>query len=124
MLRTTLFLALFASLIAPAASSAERSSRWHRVYRVSQLLLAGGNAADVASSWGKNEANPLVRTGQRFSYGSLAIKMGTLAGSLAVQHLVVRHHPAAVPFLASGNLAASAMLGVVAAHNMHIAPAH
>ncbi len=53
----------------------------------------GGDAADVASSWGKNEANPLVRTGQRFSYGSLAIKMGALAGGLVAQHYIVRKSP-------------------------------
>ena len=69
---------------------------------------------------GKNEANPLVRAGQRFSYGSLAIKLGALGGGLAAQHYILRKAPEQVPLFASANLAAAAMLGVVAGRNMQV----
>jgi hypothetical protein len=88
---------------------------------VSQALVAGANAADATSSWGKNEANPLVRAGQRFSYGSLAIKVVAVGGGLAAQHYVLRRTPEYTPWLASANLAAAAMLGAVAGHNMQVA---
>lgn len=110
---------LLIGLLVPA-SAAERRSRWHTVWRVSQVLLAGAETADIASSWGKNEANPLVRSGRRFSYGSLAIKLGALSGGLAVQHYIVRRHPEQARVFASSNLAVAAMLGVVAERNMHV----
>jgi hypothetical protein len=118
--RTAAFLLLLVGLIVPAASAADKASRWRTVWRVSQAMLAGADAADAASSWGKNEANPLVRTGQRFSYGSLAIKIGALGGGMAAQHYILRKAPNKAPLFASANVAAAAMLGVVAAHNMRV----
>lgn len=111
---------LVLSMLLPAASAAESGVRWRAVWRVSQALLAGADAADAASSWGKQEANPLVRSGQRFSYGSLAIKLGALGGGLAAQHLILRKTPGTAPLFATANLAAAGMLGIVAAHNMRI----
>jgi len=117
-------LILSMSLILPAASAADRPARWRTVWRVSQALLAGADAADAASSWGKMEANPLVRAGPRFSYGSLAIKVGALTGGLVAQHYILRKAPEQTPLFASANLAAAAMLSVVAARNMRVPPAH
>jgi hypothetical protein len=122
-LRITLFLLLLAGLILPDSSAAERPSRWHAMWRASQALLAASDAADIASSWGKNEANPLVRSGQRFSYGSAAIKLGALAGGLAAQHYIARKYPEEKSLMASVNLAAAGALGVVAARNMQVPPA-
>jgi hypothetical protein len=87
---------------------------------VSQALLVGADAADAASSWGKNEGNPLLRAGPRFSYGSLAIKLGALTGGLLAQHYIVRTAPDRAALFASANLAGAALLGVVAAHNMQV----
>ena len=111
---------LLAVFLAPGARAADRAVRWRAVWRVSQALLAGADTADVASSWGKNEANPLVRAGQRFSYGSLAIKLGAVSGCLAAQHYIARKAPEQIPFFATANLAAAAVLGGVAAHNATI----
>lgn len=103
-----------------AASGADRLGRWRAVWRVSQVLLAGADTADAASSWGKNEANPLVRAGPRFSYGSLAIKAGALGAGLAVQHYIVRIAPGQTPLLVSANLATACALGLAAAHNAQV----
>ena len=119
-MRRALAFLVFSIFLLPAVSAADRPSRWRAVWRVSQALLAGADAADAASSWGKNEANPLVRAGQRFSYGSLAIKLGALGGGLAAQHYILRKAPEQVPLFASANLAAAAMLGVVAGRNMQV----
>jgi len=83
-------------------------------------MLAGGEAADAASSWGKNEANPLVRTGQHFSYGSMAIKLGALGAGMVTQRYILSKSPNKAPLFAATNVAAAAMLGVVAEHNMHV----
>ena len=83
-------------------------------------MLVGANVADIASSFGKNEANPLVRTGQRFGYGSAAIKVGVLTGSLAAQYWIGRKAPRQMPYMASANLAVTALLAATAAHNMRI----
>ena len=83
-------------------------------------MLAGADAADAASSWGKIEANPLVRSGHTFSYGSLAIKIGAVTAGMAAQHYILRMAPNKAPLFATTNLAAAAMLGVVAQHNMHV----
>ena len=120
MQRTVAFLLLLTVLLLPAASAADRPARWRAVWRVSQALLAGADAADAASSWGKIEANPLVRAGPRFSYGSLAIKLGALSGGLAAQHYILRRAPEQTPLFASANLAAAAILGVVAGRNMQV----
>jgi hypothetical protein len=111
---------LFIVLLLPAASGAQRRSRWRAAWRVSQAVLAGADAADAASSWGKNEMNPLVRVGGRFSYGSLAIKLGALAGGLAAQHYIVRKAPERMPLLASANLAIAGLLGSIAARNLRV----
>jgi hypothetical protein len=118
--RSDVFVILLTVFLLPAASAADRPSRWRAVWRVSQAMLAGANAADAASSWGKNEANPLVRTGQTFSYGSLAVKMGALTGGLVAQHYILRKAPNETPLFASANLAAAAVLGVVAERNMRV----
>ena len=123
MQRIAAFMLLFTVLFLPSASAADKPARWHTVWRVSQALLAGADAADAVSSWGKCEANPLVRTGQRFGYGSLAIKMGALTGGVVVQRLVLRKAPYQTPLFASANLAAAALLGVAAEHNMHVSAA-
>jgi hypothetical protein len=121
--RIAAFLILSIVFLLPAASAADRPSRWRAVWRVSMAMLAGANAADAASSWGKKEANPLVRTGQTFSFGSLAVKMGALTGGLVAQHYILRNAPNETPLFASANLAAAAVLGVVAERNMRVSPA-
>ena len=111
------FLLVLSTLFLPAASAADRPSRWHAVWRVSQAMLVAGNTADIASSWGKYETNPLLRTGARFSYGSMAIKLGMMTGSLAVQQYIAHKHPDRIPYFASANLAVAGVLGIVAFHN-------
>ena len=111
------FLICWIGLIPPVASAAEHPFRWRAVWRVSQALLVAGNAADIASSWGKDEANPLLHTGAQFSYGSMGIKLGMLTGSLVAQHFIARKSPNQIPYFAAANFAVAGVLGMVAWHN-------
>lgn len=111
------FLLMLSTLCLPAASAADRPSRWRAVWRVSQAMLVAGNTADIASSWGKDEGNPLLHTGPRFSYGSMAIKLGMMTGCLAAQQYFAHKSPNQIPYFASANLALAGVLGIVAFHN-------
>lgn len=113
---------LLVALFLPVVSGAEKPSRWRTVWHFSQGLLVGANAADAASSWGKNEGNPLVRSGQRFSYGSMAIKLGMMTGSLVAQHYIARKTPRQIPYFSIANFGVAAALSGAAVHNMHVQP--
>jgi hypothetical protein len=117
------FLMVWIALIPSAASAAERKPRWRTVWHVSQALLVAGNTADVATSWGKNEANPLLHTGAQFSYSSMAIKLGMMTGGLVAQHYIARKSPDQIPYFASANLVVAGLLGAVALHNTTVPPA-
>jgi hypothetical protein len=111
------FLLFLVILFPPLASAADRSSRWRAVWHVGQGLLVAGNAADIATSWGKYETNPLLHTGSQFGYASMAIKLGMMAGGLTMQHYVAHKIPNRIPYFASADLALAGLLGIVAAHN-------
>ena len=51
--------------------------------RPSVAALIGAHSADVATSWGRREANPII--GDRFGWRGLAIKSATTGGLLYVQ---------------------------------------
>ena len=63
-------------------------------YRWSVAILAASSAADVASSWRRPEANPVVAgPGSSFGAGSVAIKLGLVGSSFLLERLVLRHRP-------------------------------
>ena len=112
-------LMVFATFL-PAASAADKPSRWRAVWHASQAMLVAGSTADVASSWGKYETNPLLRTGSRFSVSSAAIKLGILSAGLTAQYYVAHKHPDRIPYFASANMALAGVLGIVAVHNSSV----
>ena len=105
-----------AILLAVSGMHAESVSR--RLWRASIAALVAGNAADMASSWGRYEANPLLGRG-RFGVRQAGIKAGVVGVSVAAQTLLVRRR-AEKPY-AVANFAAAAALGAVAAHNLRYA---
>lgn len=106
-----------------AALATVSAADWKsRLYRVSQAIYIGANVADVGSSIGSWEANPLLRnSGGRFGSRGVAIKGGMLAGILATQWICHRKYGqrAELPFIAT-NLVHSAVMGVVIRNNMRI----
>jgi len=89
------------------------------LYRWSIAAAIAGNAADVASSWHQQEANPLVAGGgAQFGVTSIAIKSGFVATSLVIQHIALRHRPDLYRKLAWLNFGTAGVLGGVAKYNM------
>ena len=89
------------------------------LYRWSIAAAIAANAADVASSWSQQEANPLVAGGgAQFGATSIAIKSGFVATSLLIQHIALRHRPDLYKKLAWLNFGTAGVLGGVARYNM------
>lgn len=87
----------------------------------SLAALAAAHCVDVASSWGKHEANGLLQ-GQdgRFDGKSLAVKLGLVAGYVAIQDQAVLRDPALYRWMAGLNAVVTAAYGAVAARNFTI----
>jgi hypothetical protein len=91
------------------------------LYRWSIAAALAANAADVASSWSQQEANPVVAGGgSQFGVTSVAIKSGFVATSLVIQHIALRHRPDLYKRLAWLNFGTAGVLGGVAGHNMGV----
>lgn len=91
------------------------------MYGWSVAAVLGANAADAASSWRAQEANPVV-AGNRGQFGiaSLAIKSGFVGTSLLIQHITLRHRPDLYKRMAWMNIITAGVLGGVASHNMNV----
>lgn len=115
MLRCFLIILLPALLLAAERENRPRSRRW---WLTSVAALVGANAADVASSYGRQEANPLLRSGAgRFNARSAGIKIGIVGGVLALQSFALRKAPEAHRTLAITNFAGAGAMAAIAAKN-------
>ena len=108
---------VIAVLIASAKADAgtlKRAPRW--AWRATEAALIAGRAADVRSSWGRQELNPVLGRG---TYGprQAAIELGATAAALAVEEIAARRHPEARARFAAANIGTAAVLGAVAARN-------
>lgn len=91
------------------------------LYRWSIAAAIAANAADAASSWSQQEANPVVAGGgAQFGATSIAIKSGFVATSLVIQHIALRHRPDLYKKLAWLNFGTAGVLGGVAHYNMGV----
>ncbi len=88
------------------------------LYPISLGAAGGATAADIATSYGKLEANPLVRgRGGYFDARSAAIKGVAVAWYSAGQVIVVRRQPRwRVPLMVA-NFGLAAVFGAVAYRN-------
>lgn len=115
MSRCFLIILLPALLFAAERESRPRSRRW---WVASVAALLGAHAVDVASSYGRQETNPLLRSGSgRFDARSMGIKMGIVGGVLAVQCLALRKAPEAHRTLAITNFVGAGAMAAIAARN-------
>jgi hypothetical protein len=88
------------------------------LYRWSVATVLAANAADVASSWNKREANPFVaQPNAQYGVTSVAIKSGFVGTSLLIQHFMLRRRPDLAKRLGWMNFVTAGALGGVAAHN-------
>lgn len=110
---------LLIAMAGPEAQAAGWKSKVKRVALVaSQMAVAGASAADLASSWGGQEANPLLRgTDGRFGARGAAVKFGMVGGIIALERLWLRDERYA-PVVIGANAAVSVMYVRVAQHNL------
>jgi hypothetical protein len=113
--RCILIILLPALLFAVERETRPRGRRW---WLVSVAALVGAHVLDTASSYGRREANLLLRTSAgRFNARSAGIKAGIVGGVLAVQYLALRKAPEAHGPLAITNFAGSGAMAAIAARN-------
>ena len=90
-------------------------------YRWSVAILAASSAADVASSWRRPEANPMLATpGSTFGAGSVAIKLGLVGTSYLLERVVLRHRPDLSRRVAWLNFGIAGVQGAVVRHNISL----
>jgi hypothetical protein len=95
--------------------------RGKRLWKISLGVLAGAFAADVATSYGRREMNPLVAGADgRFSGRGLAIK-GALAGAtIGTQLLLIKRGGAGAKPAAYTNLGMAGLLSGAAIYNQKV----
>ena len=81
--------------------------------------MAAASVADAATSMGKGELNPALRSpDQRFGARGIEIKSGIVAGTLLTGWLATRKHSRAPAVVA--NFATAAVYGATALHNTKV----
>lgn len=97
-------------------------ARPSKLWRISVAALAAGSAADAWSSYGRPEANPLLRSATgHFSAQAIGIKAAIAGGTVAAQWLVLRKRPETARAAAITNFGMAAVFSGVAARNRALA---
>jgi hypothetical protein len=90
------------------------------VWLASIVAMAGGTAADAASSWNKRESNTLLASSNgTFGGKGVAIKTGIAAGVLLPQ-LIFRKHRDWHTAFAIGNFAEAGIFAGATVHNLNV----
>ena len=114
--------ALSPELLARLRSEAPPSRdihRPHRMWKASLAVMAAASAADLLTSMGKRERNPLLQSADgRFRARGMAIKSAITGGAIASQMFLLRKNPEATPYAAAANFALSGLFTSVAVHNL------
>ena len=88
------------------------------LYWSSVATLTAAHVADMHSSWGKYEANPLLRSADgRFGMKGVAVKSSIAAGNLTVQTLLLRKWPKARKAAAITNFVVAGVVIGIAVRN-------
>jgi hypothetical protein len=103
------------SLVHPTPGKEKPSTSF---WKASVIALVAASAADVHSSMGRYELNPMLRSADgRFGIKGIAIKSLIAGGAIGMQYLLVRKSPQASRYAAIANLGMTAMFTKVAIHN-------
>jgi hypothetical protein len=89
-----------------------------KLWKFSAAMLGAVTIADMQSSIGRQEANPLLasQNGQ-FSGRGIALKGLMVGGVIGVQWLLLKHNPQASKYATGVNFAATALTGAAVVHN-------
>jgi hypothetical protein len=101
-----------------AYTQSERPRGVSRLWKASVALLAASSVADVHSSWGRLEANPLLRgPNGRFSTQGVVLKTMIVSGVIGAQYLMLRNHPKASKYGAITNFLMAGAISAAAVSN-------
>lgn len=99
----------------------EESNRRSTSWKISAVALVGALAADIATSWGKREINPLVPTaGGTFGGRSAGLKIGVTGGALVAQHFFLKKSPQAERAMTFTNFGMAGLLTSAAVSNARV----
>ena len=93
-------------------------SKKQKLWKISVAVLGAVTIADVQSSYGRPEINPLLRSPNgSFSSRGISVKSLIVGGSLTAQYFMLKKNPEASGWAAGANFAAAAATGAVVARN-------
>ena len=115
----TLKVALFFVLCTVLGSEqAQAESRKKKIWKISAAILGAVTIADIHSSMGRRELNPLLASHDgRFLMQGVSIKTAIVGAGLGTQWLLLRKNPEAAGYAAGVNLGIAGLTGYVATHN-------
>ncbi len=89
-------------------------AKWHRLHRLAEVSVVLSNGADIASSVGRHELNPVLVAGP-FGGRQIGIKIGLAAFPILILETYGRHHAARA--FTVGTFAGAGATAAVAVHN-------
>jgi hypothetical protein len=110
---------ILAFLVTCTVNACLADDRPDPLYKVSVMTLLAAQSADIASSWGKYERNPILGQGQ-FGKRQVALKGGMAAGGLALELLIIKRWPKSRRVFRWVNFAGAGVVGATAVHNWTI----
>jgi hypothetical protein len=105
--------------IQPLALQVCHAEHIDTLWKASIVTIAGAKVADIASSWGKREMNPIPGRGA-FGGRQTAISGGITAGVVGMEFLVVKRCPKAARVFRWVNFGAAGVVSAVAVHNYQL----
>ncbi|MGA3023406.1 MAG: hypothetical protein ABSF98_01415 [Bryobacteraceae bacterium] len=95
------------------------------LYGISVASVVGANVMDIATSYGKQEANPLFRgSSGTFDARGVMLKSGLLGGLQVSNYLAVRRHPEYSKRAMVMNFVATAIFAGLSVHNFGVRAGH
>lgn len=96
----------------------EHGSKRSSIWKASLAMLAASSMVDAHSSWGRYEANPLLRGGNgRFGWQGVAIKAAIFGGVVGAQYFLLKKNPSAEKYGTVTNIVLSGVLTSAAISN-------
>lgn len=104
----------------PTPGQMERAKSRRSVWwKASIVALATSTSIDAGSSWGRLEANPILRNSDgRFGVQGVALKAAIFGGVVGAQHLLLRNHPKQEKYATLTNFVFSGVLSAAAISNL------
>ena len=96
----------------------EYGSKRSSIWKASLAMLAASSIVDAHSSWGRSEANPLLRgSNGRFGWQGVAIKAAIFGGVVGAQYFLLKKNPSAEKYGTVTNMVLSSVLTSAAISN-------